>query len=253
MNTSESTLGRRASMHNVDSGQQNKRLVWAGLCVVIEFMFVASTKAAADPTPGYELFYYGTFAVVLILPLIAAFWFLSRFWKAHGKSIALYDEGLVQVTGDKTQQMRWQEISSISVRRRFLWQSVIAVEAKDGTVITIEMDYHQPLALANTVLARAGEVLTRQYLAAYERGETITLGQLAITLTGIQQNGQSLAWADIQDWQFGATQLMIRKKDGNLGMIVSNQTPNVFVLSWLLYAIVELPMKHPTSPPQPSP
>jgi hypothetical protein len=234
-----SNLGRRLLIFGTSRSVQAWRLFWVVFGLFASFMFLASTTAAT-PTPDTKSTSDLIFVVFISVPLLLAAWQFSQYWKARGKRIELFDNGIVASTRMGAEAFSWGDFTDVRPRQNpFLGNAVIASTAHSS--LTLGTDYERVQELINVVVNRVAEALVARYWATVQQGQPITLGNLTLTRDGIKQLSTFLAWADVQDYQVGATQITIRKKDGGVGIIIpAFRLPSGFALPILIETMVQL-------------
>lgn len=237
MNDNTSLLGKRLFDFEVSRSAQEKRLIWAGLAGFASLGFLAST-VQASPAPGYKFIVDVILLLFITVPLVAAIWFLTQYWKARGKRIELYEHGIIVAAVGSNQIYQWQSFTDIQIRQNYVLGHAVVAAAGDISPAVITLDYVHALELANIVLSRTAEALVAQHLERLQQGYSVSLDHMTLSPEGIQQGTNFVSWSEIQDWQVGSLNLTLRKKSGGVAMIIATpQVRNGFLLPMLLQAM----------------
>jgi hypothetical protein len=213
-------------------------------------------------------------AGVLAVGLGAFFWFF--FSREMGRSTRVYEDGIEQVRGSNTTELRWTDVTEV-------WFQAVKVQAGGliGLAVGAAMEAAakkkgKPLDTRGTsitvrVIGRGGEkvVITSNdtgVLEAFEiirsrvnprlvedvkrrvqNGQTVAFGNISISLRGIA-NGKKepVSFSEIEKFVIDAGRLRLKKKGAWLDAIAVpvQKIPNVFVLTEVYVQLAAGPVDH---------
>jgi len=157
-------------------------------------------------------------ALGLIL-LIAGIWLGFNALRYYGLRVYVFTEGLVQVKGNKTTVVRWDQIKTIwqKVQKRFISSFYIGTvhrytaQQANGKKITFDDGLKNIEGLGNTLTREVTSRLLPELIATYDAGDPITFGKLRISMHGISIGEEILLWNQIKGVQVTKGVLAINK------------------------------------------
>ena len=160
-----------------------------GLVVVVLLGLAAFVAAVVQIMTAYWL---GLACEVLGLGAIV--WLLRRPRRRRGPPpgvIELHEEGLLLRVGDATTAMRFDEVKTVTSEHKVHRRSLVRterhrVEARDGRVIEFGTGWRLPEDLRDVILLRTLPRLRTEALRAFDAGETVRFGPLALDEEGIR-------------------------------------------------------------------
>jgi hypothetical protein len=116
--------------------------------------------------------------------------------------IELHEEGLLLRVGETTTAMRFDEVKTVTSEHELHRRSLVRtekhrVEARDGRVIEFGTGWRLPRDLHDAIMLRTLPRLRTEALRAFDAGETVRFGPLALDEEGILPDKQPLLpWSE---------------------------------------------------------
>ncbi|HEV7667398.1 MAG TPA: DUF6585 family protein [Thermoanaerobaculia bacterium] len=199
----------------------------------------------------------------LALGVLALLWVL--FQREHNRRLRLYEDGIEQVLGTKTTELRWDQVTEIWFRAMkvqagglvgLVASAAIEAAAKrkgkpfdgKGTNITVRVlgpsgekvvmtsNDKEVMKAFEMVSARVNPRLVEEAMRRIRNGDTVRFGKLALSSRGIAQGAKDpVLFEEIETFTIEKGVLRLKKKGAWLGAIAVPilRIPNVFVLTEL--------------------
>lgn len=158
-----------------------------------------------------------------------------------GKRVDVYANGFIQsdASGPRV-ALRWDSIDSVCQRITRNYPNGIStgttyiytITSHDGTTVRLTQFYVGIAALGETIVREVTRVQLPRAMAAIQRGETVTFGELALNARGITCTGRSqVPWAQVDRVQVNRGYVSLRQagrwQSWSRGQ--ASQIPNLFV------------------------
>jgi hypothetical protein len=227
-------LGPLRSVH-VD---RSNYVLWAlagllGACIVGWALFSGISTSLAS------------LMALVVVAGIGALWLIGR--RNPGARIELHESGLVVRAGQAVRAIPFDDVRSVtssSMRRRTfgVQRQRHVVEPRDGSPFEFSLLYGRAPALLEAIHAGTRERLRAEALRAYDAGDVVHFGPLAVCEDGFRDgNAPVVPWTQLEratfemrDFAFGETwsQVKVWKKRATapLASYASERVPNAMVL-----------------------
>lgn len=170
--------------------------------------------------------------------------FIYRSWRVY-----VCADGFAFIRGNKTDAFRWDQIES-------MWQMIVkrytngiytgtyhkyTVRRKDGVQVVFNDRFANVEDLGNAISRAITNLLFPQVVAAYNAGQTITFGDLSISLQGVSNGRELLPWSQIKEMGVKQGVVTVRKEGKWLSWstIRASQVPNIFVFMALVNYVLK--------------
>jgi hypothetical protein len=180
----------------------------------------------------------GGFSLVVLLGGIWSVWTQQQ---EKSLVVRLYEEGLVYVRGEKTQTVRWAEISQVYLatyysRKLQMVSYNYKLQTTHGSTLAFNFN-DQALdhlaQLSSTIQRKVTARLLPEAIAAVQAGQSLTFGRLTVSQAGLNEGRRSLAWPAVASVELEQGFVIIRRRSqrGDWARIVVANTPNIFVFT----------------------
>jgi len=215
------------------AGLSGRWMLGVGLLAV--YVFIVGMAAGVGLA---NLLKHEEHETVLGLPLGAlaaglVVWWLWRVKKRRdGDSVALCEEGMIVTERGKIAPIRWDEIAALSQKVQTLFVNGI----KTGTTFQYTLSlrngatrkiYPQLERIAELGAAIDSEVTRRllpSYVAMFDAGQPIVLGEFTLTRQGIARYGQLLPWEQVANVYPNAGFLIVTSRARSAAALVAKKT-----------------------------
>jgi hypothetical protein len=225
-------LGKLRSVHP-DRGN----LVRSAVVVVLAGPGAAGAIYLGVPTHIAEL----TALVVAVAAVVL--WAVGK----RGARIELHEHGLLARTGDSLRALAWSDVRSVASSSKRRRDAGVELErhivvGKDGTTVEFSLRHARSAQLLAAIHDATHERLRTEALRAYDAGEVLDFGPLAVSEAGFRDGGGAIipwtqldratidmpvfavgeTWSQVKVWKKGAT--------APLASYASDRVPNAKVL-----------------------
>jgi len=143
----------------------------------------------------------GALSVVLA---VAGVWYGRRWLAGLGPDlIEVHEEGLLQRQRGKSVEMRFEDVASIrSVRVKGRYGARAErheIHAADGRCITFSLMHDLALDLLADIEAQVVPRLQKQALRAFDAGEIVRFGTVALSEHGVHLPARVLPWSELRE------------------------------------------------------
>jgi hypothetical protein len=193
---------------------------------------ITSLLATKDPGETAPIFLGGLF-----LALPGVLWFI---WAIRGTSnrVLIFDDGFAYIKGNKTHIIRWEEVKAV-------WYTGVkttgiktvnssTIQLKDGRRFSFGKSFANTDQLNIAIQTGIAQHVLPKAEQAYESGERVAFGRLALSKTGISMEGRTLPWDEVGDVTVEQGVVTIRKRGGLFNKWASiqvRQIPNFFAFA----------------------
>jgi hypothetical protein len=179
---------------------------------------------------------------------IVAFLLLDSWFRYRQVKVLIFDQGFSQTRDGKTDDVRWNDVNAVwqnvtkhyrngvytgtthvytietNDKRRFVWNDVIKEVEKLGEIMQN--------AVTNIRLPEA--------FNAYQSGQTVSFGPLAVNSVGISKGNQTVPWTEIKGVQVEKGFIRVKKQDAwfNFANVPTSSIPNLFIFLSLVDRII---------------
>jgi hypothetical protein len=187
-------------------------------------------------------------AVGLIL-FCAGAWLGYNALRYYGLRVYVFTEGLVQVKGNRTTVVRWDQVKMMwqKVRKRFIGSFYLGtahkytVQQANGKKIAFNDGLKNVDVLGGTIIREVNSRLLPDLIASYDAGEPVSFGKLRVSMHGISIGDEILLWNQIKGVQVIKGVLAINK-DGQWLNFPTIKAPKIANFP-LFLALVDYVMK----------
>ena len=210
---------------------------------------VASPLLAAKGTGDMTTEWYIAGAVALLMAIGTLVLVLTR----SRNVVVVYEEGFAVGKGSRMTPCRWDEVSAMTAA--VTRTSVNFIPVGTTRKYTLDLTSGGQIVLGDSSAGRVekladhiqGQVMPRlfdQYAEAYNRGEQLQFGPVAISQTfGIQHGKKQMTWEEVESVGAHDGQLALKKRGGGMfgGMNIAISTvPNFEVLYLIISHVLGL-------------
>ncbi len=173
---------------------------------------------------------------------------LFNWWKNRGVHVQVYSGGLARIQGEKSQEIRWDDI-------RAVWQSITkhyrnGIYTGTTYLYTVQTADNRKLTFGNEIkgVEQLGQQLQQEstsrlfprMVAAYNAGQNVPFGDFTINKEGISHKNKSLSWAEIEGAQINNGYVTFKKQGKwfNWANVPVAQIPNLIVFLSLVDHVV---------------
>jgi hypothetical protein len=182
------------------------------------------------------------FVLVGLFNLAIGAYGIYRWWSDIGIRVQVYTDGLERLQRNKTQEVRWDDITEV-------WESITEHEGELINLFrkrlvyqyTLQTADQRKLIFSNEIkgIEQLGKIIQQDVtkrllpsaIAAYNTGQRVSFGAFTISKEGIEYDNKLLAWAEIEEAQVGSGYVGFKKQGKWLNWISapSQLVPNLFV------------------------
>jgi len=160
-----------------------------------------------------------TESVLGLILFCAGAWLGYNALRYYGLRVYVFTEGLVQVKGNKTAVVRWDQVKTIwqKVRKRFLGSFYLGTTHKytlqqaNGKKIAFNDGLKNIEVLGGTIIREVNSRLLPDLVATYDAGDPVSFGKLRVSIHGISIGEEILLWNQIKGVQVIKGVLAINK------------------------------------------
>jgi hypothetical protein len=169
------------------------------------------------------------------------------------RKLLFFKDGLAEIKGSKTTALRWDDITWVKERIRVERDRgankahyIYTLNSKNGTQLILK-GYENAEPIGTTIFDEVNKRLLPKFTEAYERGETIKFGEIAISKAGIDFGKGPIAWDEIEEMLYMVGKVAVRRSGQRLDVAnhTAADTPNMSLLSLMLEKIMEKYRKEP--------
>ncbi len=161
--------------------------------------------------------------------------------------VQIYPHGFTSLRHGKLSVCRWDQIEAVwkTEERQvhmnkefflFTAKCFLTVNKQDGERIYLSDFLNHIQALGETIIEESYRHLWPKAAAAYQGGETVVFGPLAVSTTGLTYRGRALPWSEVKSILITADFIKVIQKGSWLGYwadLPSSAIPN-FSVMWTL-------------------
>jgi hypothetical protein len=236
-------LGEPTDEFSVGAGRTAAKLVLGLVCLLaglglaaLQIFLIVTVEAG--PGGGFRGGFYLMFVAIMLL--VAGIGIPIRVLRQSGLRVMACPGGLVYMHGEEAEVLDWGDVEE--VRYEVMQAGVANMGAypryrltrhSDGREFTFDNFLPDLRALGRIIERKTLNYLLEEELEAFDDGEVIRFGPLAVSRKGIRKADEWLRWADIKDVNFerGKGHIVITKEDKWLAWHrqMVNEVPNFHV------------------------
>jgi hypothetical protein len=218
-------LGEPTDEFNVGAGRTAAKLVLGLVCLLAglglaALQVVLIVTVEAGPGGGYRGGFYLMFGAIMLI--VAGIGIPVRVLRQTGLRVMACPGGLVYMHGEEAEVIDWGDVEE--VRYEVMQAGVANMGAypryrltrhSDGREFTFDNFLPDLRALGRLIERKTLKYLLDEEMEAFEDGEVIRFGPLAVSRKGIRKGDEWLRWADVKDVNFerGKGHIVITKED----------------------------------------
>ena len=237
-------LGRQQAQYT-SSTRRNSLLIFFGVLFLIGAFAAGYAFFNADPKePDRE----GMIVVAVLFAAIGVPLF-GMGLAQRGKTVEVYEHGLVRVKGKNVKVTRWDDINAVWQRITRNYYNgiytgttyVYTIQTKNGEKFKITNVYKDIEALGNSIQSEVTKRLLPPMVRAYQNGQTVSFGKLSLNPQGLIYKDKQLAWNEIKDLKIERGFISVKKEGGrwfNWASVSAANVPNLFVFLAMIDRIV---------------
>lgn len=167
---------------------------------------------------------------------------LYRSWRVY-----VFSEGFAFTRGGKVDALRWEQIDSMlfSIVKRYMngiytgTQHKYTIRGIDGRQFVLNDRINNVGQLGETLSAMVTRVKLPEVIAAFKAGETITFGPFSVSLQGVSNGKELIAWEQIKEFRVNNGFVTVKKEGKwlNWSSVQVATIPNFFIFLALVNAI----------------
>ena len=154
-----------------------------------------------------------------VVLLGAGLWLGINALRYYGLRVYVFTEGLVQLKGDKSTVVRWDQVKTMwqKVHRRFISSFYLGtahaytLQRDDGKKFIFNDALKNVELLGGTLLREVNSRLLLDVITKYDAGEPVTFGKLSVSIHGISIAEEIVLWNQIKAVQVVKGALAINK------------------------------------------
>ncbi|HLU11172.1 MAG TPA: DUF6585 family protein [Oceanobacillus sp.] len=237
-------LGRQQAVYGTSTRRSGLQAFF-GILLVLGALAAGYAYITADPKePNRE----GALVVAVICAIIGVPLFIA--WLTQrGKTIEVYEHGLVRIKGKNVKVTRWDDITAVwqQITRNYYngiytgTTYVYTILTKSGEKFKITNVYKDVESLGNTIQSEVTKRLLPPMVQAYQSGQTVNFGVLSLSPQGLSYKNKHLAWNEIKDLKIQQGYISVKKEGGrwfNWASVSAASVPNLFVFLSMVDGIV---------------
>jgi hypothetical protein len=235
--TPEPGLGLLLSEHRVTRVRAWGNLIGGWVAIILGLIGLAVTVFLIwRDVPALPM--CGGFSLVVLLGGLWSVWTQQR---EKSLVVRLYQEGLVYVRDEKTQTVRWAEISQVHLatyynRKLRMTSYNFKLQTTHGSTLAFNFNdqaINNLAQLSETIQRKVTARLLPEAIAAVQAGQSLTFGRLTVSQAGLGEGRRSLAWPEVASVQLEQGFIVIRQRSqrGDWARIAVAGTPNIFVFT----------------------
>ena len=192
---------------------------------------------------GVALVVVGLLGMALLL---AGLWLVAIAWQERKTRIVVFERGFAYQRPHRVECVRWDALSTVRMKSWQRWGTRTyrcQLDLKDGNRMNFTKNTIDFPAIAHLCDRIQVELTSRQFppaLEAFDRGETLRFGPIAVNRIGITKSGKCLPWNGIEKIQLQNGCLVILQSPNSLVWpdATPDTVPNVFVFLTLAQQIL---------------
>jgi hypothetical protein len=236
-------LGRQQAVYR-SSTRRNGLLAFFGVLLLIGAFAAGYAFFTTDPKePDRE----GMIVVAVICAAIGVP-FVGIWLAQRGKTVEVFEHGLVRIKGKKVRATRWDDISAVwqQITRNYYngiytgTTYIYTIQTKTGEKFKITNVYKDIEALGNTIQSEVTKRLLPPMVLAYQSGQTVSFGKLSLSPQGLIYKDKHLGWNEIKDLKIERGYISVKKEGGrwfNWASVSAASVPNLFVFLAMIDSI----------------
>jgi hypothetical protein len=241
-------LGEPTDEFSIGAGRTVAKVVIGLVCLVagigLAVLFIWLI-VSAEPGPGAGGYRGGGYLLILALGLIVAGIALPvRVLRQTGMRVMTCPGGLVFMHGEEAEVVAWDDVEEVRYEvpqpgyggfgnTGGAFPRYRLTRHSDGREFTFDSMLPRIGQLGRTLERKTLKYLLDEEMEAFDEGEVIRFGPLAVSRKGIRKGDEWLRWADVKDVTFDRAkgQIVISKEDKWLAWQkqLVNEVPNYHV------------------------
>ncbi|MCL4302188.1 MAG: hypothetical protein KJ077_41255 [Anaerolineae bacterium] len=233
-------LGLLLSEHRVTRVRAWGNLIGGWVTIILGLVSLAVTNfLVLRNVPALPI--CGGFSLAVLLGGVWSVWTQQR---EKSLAVRLYQAGLVYVRGEKTQMVRWAEISQVQLatyynRKLQMTSHNYKLHTRRGSTLAFNFNDQAMSDLAQLSATLQREVTARllpEAIAAVQAGQPLVFGRLTVGQAGLSLGRRSLPWPEVASVQLEQGFVVIRRRSqkGEWGRTAVAGVPNIFVFTGLV-------------------
>lgn len=226
---------------------------------------VTATRAKGNYYAGIALVVFGLIAIIAgfalsdqgLLPICGGLGLLFALgggysiWQSRSEqelAIRTFRDGLTHTHKGKTEAMRWDEMTNVTMslinnkNLRAMFYNY-TLQSDDGRKITFNYNDQAMQNMQQLNDTIQSEITTRQLpkaIAAYNAGNTVNFGRLALSKDGLSNGKETISWSEVEEVKLQNGAVTVRKKEKwlNWSNVTVGSTPNIYVFLHMVDQII---------------
>lgn len=188
------------------------------------------------------------FVIVGAIVALFGLLMLESWWRYQQMKVLIFNDGFTEDKNGKLSDVRWRDVNAV-------WQNVTkhyynGVYTGTTHIYTIQTSDGKRFIWKDTIknVENLGEIMQNavtnirlpEAFNAYESGQTVSFGPLAVNLTGISKGNQTVPWTEVKGVQIEKGYIRVKKQGGwfNFANVPASSIPNLFIFLSLVDKIV---------------
>lgn len=246
-------LGLLVSHHPISRSDRYGKLFLALICFGTTLLLLNLTaerhRLAIDMESAIfvntdPLFIYWP-SVAGVLVLFVGTWLLFSMMRNWNTTAAVYEHGVALSGPGGLRQFRWEDVDEVLQSITNVYRNgslsntvyVYTVHTRDGQSFKFDNRFVNIKEVGEAIQSNVTALLLPRYLQAFNNGERLAFGLLAIDRQGLHGGQKSLLWAEIKSVKIHNGSMTVEQMTGeksNWKPIVVAKLPNL----WVFYHIV---------------
>lgn len=202
----------------------------AALCFVVGLVLLGLFLATG--------FYFPVLTILIPVGFIGSLFVAGKGLVEGRKTALVLKDGIAEVKRGKATAMRWDEITAVNQKitvsrsRRGTTGTPTYTYTVTGPKGTLSFSTYKGIQmLGQTIQNEVGQRLGPKMFDAYNRGETLQFGKVAVNKSGIDTGKGPMPWSEVEQLSLSAGRLSVRRNGQwmDTGQTAA-QTPNLNVM-----------------------
>jgi hypothetical protein len=186
--------------------------------------------------------------IVGMIVAVTSLLLLEAWWRYRQIRVLLFDKGFTQDIDNKRSDVPWSEVGTV-------WQNVTkhytngvytgtthiyTILTTSGKRFIWNDKIKNVEQLGGTMQSAVTKIRLPEVFAAYQSGQTISFGKLAVNLTGLSKGNQVVPWSEIKAVEIQKGYIRVKKQDSwfNFANVPTSSIPNLFIFLSLVDKII---------------
>lgn len=223
-----------------------------GLIFGFVFLVVGEAGILLKFTSPYQAEYgpdmFTTIAIVGVIVAVIGFLLAEMSFRYRQTRVLVFPDGFMQIQANKTNTVRWRDVTEVwqAVTRRYVngvytgTTHVYTLRTADGQKIVFGNSIKKVEQLGTLVQQQVNQLRFPGAVSAYNAGQVVNFGPLAVSQMGLTKGNQTVPWNEIQGVQVQKGYIKVKKQGKwlNFANVRVSAVPNVFVFLALVDRIV---------------